>query len=211
MVIAMQLFTPLDFKTRALTRALPLQMGSLPLQVSSKIDLALPLDETDNDQLAAVLVPIVARQPEASVLLTVRADHLKAHPGQIAFPGGKVDAADGSLAGAALREAREEIGLAGRFVHPLGLLKSYKTGTGFRIIPVLAVVEPGFDLRLDLREVADSFEVPLAFLMTPGNHQKHKVMWQGALREYYAISFGDRFIWGATAGIIRQIYERFYG
>lgn len=207
----MQSFTALDFEKRALAGALPLEAGSLPLKASSKIDLALPLDIADGDRLAAVLVPIVARQPEASVLLTVRASHLRVHAGQIAFPGGKVDAADGSLAEAALREAREEIGLEGRFVHPLGLLKSYKTSAGFRIIPVVAVVEPGFDLSLDSCEVADSFEAPLAFLMTAGNHQKHKVMWQGAFREYYAIPFGDRFIWGATAGIIRQIYERFYG
>jgi 8-oxo-dGTP pyrophosphatase MutT (NUDIX family) len=159
---------------------------------------------------AAVLVPVVARPDGATVLLTRRASHMRSHSGQIAFPGGKVDAQDASPLAAALREAREEIGLAGALVRPLGFLDPYLTGTGFRILPLLSVVSPDYELAINTDEVDVAFEVPLAFLMTPANHQRHQREWQGSLRHYYAMPFGDHYIWGATAGILRNMYERLY-
>lgn len=164
---------------------------------------------------AAVLIPIVRRDEtpdnEATVLLTQRASALRSHAGQIAFPGGKIDHEDGSPLAAALREAEEEIGLERRFVNPLGYLDPYISGTGFRIVPVVALVDPGFSLIINPGEVDDAFEVPLSFLMQPANHQLHAAEWQGRTRRYYAMPFGERYIWGATAGIIHNLYTRLYG
>jgi 8-oxo-dGTP pyrophosphatase MutT (NUDIX family) len=158
---------------------------------------------------AAVLVPIVERE-QPSVLLTQRTAHLKDHAGQISFPGGKIEVADASPAAAALREAHEEVGLESRFVKPVGYLDLYMTTFGFRIVPVLARVAPGFALTLNPAEVDDVFEVPLAFLMTSANYQLHSRPWQGLTRTYYAVPFGQRYIWGATAGILRNLWERIY-
>ena len=159
---------------------------------------------------AAVLVPVVAHRGGATVLLTQRAVALRDHSGQIAFPGGKIDAADASPLAAALREAEEEIGLDARHIEPLGWLDPYQTGTGYRILPLLARVTPGFSLRIDPREVDAAFEVPLDFLMTPENHLRHSRQWAGRKRFYYAMPWGERYIWGATAGILRNLYERLY-
>ncbi|GGC80633.1 CoA pyrophosphatase [Chelatococcus reniformis] len=159
---------------------------------------------------AAVLIPVV-RHPEATVLLTQRATALRDHAGQVAFPGGKIDREDASALAAALREAEEEIGLDRRFVTPIGYLDPYISGTGYRIMPVVALVEPGFNLTLNPVEVDAAFEVPLSFLMEPLNHQRHAREWHGQLRHYYAMPFGERYIWGATAGIIRNLYQRLYG
>ncbi len=158
---------------------------------------------------AAVLVPVVARD-QLTVLLTQRSHELPDHAGQVAFPGGKIDPADPDPLAAALREAEEEIGLAPRFAAPLGYLDAYLSGTGFRIVPVVALIEPGFALALNPSEVADAFEVPLAFLMAPENHARHSREWRGQQRTYYAMPFGERYIWGATAGILRNLYERLY-
>lgn len=158
---------------------------------------------------AAVLVPVVARA-EPSVLLTLRAPHLNSHAGQIAFPGGKIDPGDASPLEAALREAEEEIGLDRSFVQPVGYLDLYATSFGFRILPTLACVSPGFELALNSSEVDDAFEVPLSFLMNPANHQLHSKEFRGAMRSYYAMPFAERYIWGATAGILRVLYERIY-
>ena len=157
---------------------------------------------------AAVLVPLVAHKSGMTVLLTQRASAMRDHSGQIAFPGGKIDAGDGSPLAAALREAEEEIGLARRHIEPLGYLDPYQTGTGFRIQPVVALVSPPFALALNTDEVEAAFEVPLAFLMDPANHLRHSRVWQGRERFYYAMPFGERYIWGATAGILRNLYER---
>ena len=157
---------------------------------------------------AAVLIPIVIRPTGLTVLLTQRTADLPSHPGQVAFPGGKVDPGDAGPLAAALREAEEEIGLDRRFVEPLGFLDGYQTGTGFRIVPAVALVEEGFSLRLNTREVADAFEVPLAFLLDPVNHLTHSREWRGKLRSFYAMPYGERYIWGATAGMIRNLYER---
>jgi 8-oxo-dGTP pyrophosphatase MutT (NUDIX family) len=158
---------------------------------------------------AAVLVPIIERA-EPMVLLTTRTAHLKNHAGQISFPGGKIDPTDASPLAAALREADEEIALAQTFIEPIGYLDLYLSAFGFRIVPTLARVRPGFGLRLNPAEVDDVFEVPLAFLMAPQNHQTHTRPWQGMTRTHYAMPFGERYIWGATAGILRNLYERVY-
>jgi len=158
---------------------------------------------------AAVLVPVVDRD-EPMVLLTQRTAHLKDHAGQISFPGGKIEGTDPSPAAAAVREAEEEIGLSPRLVEPLGYLDLYLTTLGYRIVPTLARVLPGLQLRLNREEVEDVFEVPLAFLMAPDNHQRHSSDWNGMTRTFYAMPFGERYIWGATAGILRNLYERIY-
>jgi 8-oxo-dGTP pyrophosphatase MutT (NUDIX family) len=158
---------------------------------------------------AAVLVPIIDRRPP-TVLLTLRTAELASHAGQVAFPGGKIDAADESPVAAALRETREETGLARAHIEPIGYLDLYLTFSGFRILPTVARVKPDFTLALNPREVTETFEVPLEFLMTPANHQRKTRDWKGLAREYYAIPFENRYIWGITAGILRNLYERVY-
>ena len=159
---------------------------------------------------AAVLVPIVDRS-EPTVLLTLRTAELASHAGQVAFPGGKIDPGDESPVAAALREAREEVGLAPMLVEPIGYLDLYLTFSGFRILPTVARVKPDFALTLNPREVTESFEVPLAFLMNPDNHQRKTRDWKGIAREYYAMPFENRYIWGITAGILRNLYEKVCG
>lgn len=156
---------------------------------------------------AAVLIGVVDH-PQPTVLLTQRAAHLNDHAGQISFPGGKIDPTDASPLDAALREAEEEIGLTRGFVDPIGYLDLYGTSFGFRILPTLARVKPGFDLHINKAEVDDAFEVPLAFLMNPENHQLHRKEFRGMERTFYAMPFAERYIWGATAGILRVLYER---
>jgi 8-oxo-dGTP pyrophosphatase MutT (NUDIX family) len=156
---------------------------------------------------AAVLVPVVDR-PAPVVILTQRTADLASHAGQIAFPGGKIDPGDASPAGAALREAEEEIGLEPGLIEPIGYLDLYLTFSGFRILPTLARVEPGYALTLNRSEVALSFEVPLAFVMQPDNYQRRSRDWNGITRHYYAIPYLDHYIWGVTAGILRNLYER---
>ena len=158
---------------------------------------------------AAVLIPVVDHA-EPTVLLTQRAAHLNDHAGQISFPGGKIDATDATPLDAALREAEEEIGLGPESIDPIGYLDLYATGFGFRILPTLARIKPGFKLRINETEVDDAFEVPLAFLMNPANHQLHAKEFRGMERYYYAMPFAERYIWGATAGILRVLYERIY-
>jgi 8-oxo-dGTP pyrophosphatase MutT (NUDIX family) len=160
---------------------------------------------------AAVLVPVVPRDAGLSLLLTQRTAHLASHAGQVAFPGGKIDAADADPIAAALRETEEETGIARSFVEPLGYLDTYLTGTSYRVTPVVGLLRPGFTVTPHVGEVADVFEVPLAFLMDPGNHQRHSREWQGKIRFYYAMPYGERYIWGATAGMIRNLYARVYG
>jgi len=158
---------------------------------------------------AAVLVPIVDN-PEPTVLLTQRAQHLPDHAGQVSFPGGKIDKADANPCASALREAKEEIGLDRSHIEPIGYLDLYMTTLGYRILPVIARVKPGFQLELNTAEVDTTFEVPLAFLMDQANVQRHSRDWQGMTRHYYAITFGERYIWGVTAGILRNLYDRIY-
>jgi 8-oxo-dGTP pyrophosphatase MutT (NUDIX family) len=158
---------------------------------------------------AAVLVPVVDH-PEPTVLLTQRAQHLPNHPGQISFPGGKIEKSDADPLAAALRETEEEIGLDRAHAEPLGYLDLYMTTLGYRIVPLIARVKPGFTLALNTSEVDNAFEVPLAFLMDQTNLKRHSRDWQGMTRHYYAFTFGERYIWGVTAGILRNLYDRIY-
>ena len=158
---------------------------------------------------AAVLVAIVAHEVP-TLLLTQRTEHLPSHAGQIAFPGGKLEPDDPDAVAAALREAQEEIGLDADFIRPIGYLDALRTHTGFHVDPVVAIVQPGFELRLDASEVADAFEVPLGFLMTPTNHKMQSRVRDGRERRFYTMPYGDRFIWGATASMIKNMQLRLF-
>jgi len=169
-----------------------------------------PLFVHDRLRDAAVLVPVIDRGDEATVLLTKRTDNLRSHSGQIAFPGGRVDPTDRSAEHAALRETEEEIGLGAEFIDIVGRLPDYVSGSGYRIAPVLSVVRPDFLLTINRDEVDDAFEVPLRFLMDVRNHRRDSRIWENRERFFYAMPFGERYIWGVTAGILRTLYERLY-
>jgi 8-oxo-dGTP pyrophosphatase MutT (NUDIX family) len=166
---------------------------------------------------ASVLVPLVERDNgDLTVLLTQRTDHLTDHPGQIAFPGGRAEPGDADPAATALREAHEEIGLAAPHIDVLGAMPLYTTGTGFLVTPVVALVRPGFDLQLDPFEVAEVFEVPLAFLMNPAHHRRHEIEFGGVRREFLSMPWQGvdaagrprrYFVWGATASMLRNLYR----
>jgi len=159
---------------------------------------------------AAVLVPVIDRG-EPTVLLTLRTTELASHAGQVAFPGGKIEPADESPVAAAMREAREETGLPSTLIEPIGYLDLYLTFSGFRILPAVARVKPDFTLTPNPTEVTETFEVPLKFLMTPANHQRKTRDWNGFARDYYVMPYQNRYIWGITAGILRNLYDRIYG
>jgi 8-oxo-dGTP pyrophosphatase MutT (NUDIX family) len=159
---------------------------------------------------AAVLIPIIAHAPEVTVMLTLRTDQMHSHAGQVAFPGGKIDSADTSEIAAALREAEEETGLPPAHVDPVGFLDGYLTRTNYRVVPVVALVKPGFSIKTAVEEVAAVFEVPLRFLMTPENHLVHSRQWEGRPRHFYAMPYGEHYIWGATAGMLKSLYDRLY-
>lgn len=156
---------------------------------------------------AAVLIPVIDRPAGATIVLTQRTDHLASHAGQISLPGGKIDPEDDGAVGAALREAEEEIGLERRFVEPVGQLPTYLTGSGYRVAPVVALVSAEARLVPNPEEVADVFEVPLAFLMDEANHLRQSRIFAGKPRYFYAMPYGERYIWGVTAGILRLMYE----
>ena len=156
---------------------------------------------------AAVLVPVVVRGSLPTVLLTRRTDHLHHHPGQISFPGGRVEAADTSPIDTALRETQEEIGLDRRHIELIGTLPDYLTGTGFRVTPLVGLVTPPFELTLDAFEVAEAFEVPLSHFLDPANHEQHSIVHEGRVRQFHAMPYQGYFIWGATAGIIMSLYR----
>lgn len=181
-------------------------LGRGPSDFDLNPELVQELSPMARPRAAAVLVPIVTR-PALTVILTQRTESLSSHAGQIAFPGGKIEDGETPL-DAALREAHEEIGLDRGYVEPLGYLDPYRTGTGFRIIPIVAFVQPDVPLKLDPSEVADAFEVPLGFLMDAANHEMHARVIAGRERRFYAMPYENRFIWGATAGIIRNMHER---
>ena len=165
---------------------------------------------------AAVLIPLVMRADGLYLLLTRRADHLRDHAGQISFPGGRVEPNDGSAEATALRETTEEIGLAASHIDILGRLPVYTTVTAFQVTPVVALVRPGFTLTLDAFEVAEAFEVPLQFLMTPAQHRRHRFDYQGSARQFLSMPWAhadaqgvsrEYFIWGATAAMLRNFYR----
>ena len=157
---------------------------------------------------AAVLVPLVERQGGHTVLLTRRADHLHDHPGQVCFPGGRLDDTDRGPIDAALRETAEEIGLRRESVELAGLLDGYETVTGYGVTPVVAFVRPGFTLALDAFEVAEAFEVPLAFFLDEASRRIHSRLRDGRRRYYYAFEYGARYVWGATAGMLVNLQRR---
>lgn len=156
---------------------------------------------------AAVLLPIVLRE-EPSVLFTERSARLARHAGQVSFPGGRSEPDDSSLVFTALRETHEETGIAPDFVSVAGFLDAYETGTGFAILPVVGLVREGFALVPDTDEVAEIFEVPLAFLLDPANRQKNQAEWKGRMRHYYAFRYHGHYIWGATAAMLVNFAER---
>lgn len=159
---------------------------------------------------AAVLVPVVDHGDEATVILTKRAEKLRNHSGQVAFPGGRIDPTDPTPEHAALRETMEEIGLDAEHIEIIGRIPDYVAGSGYRIAPVLGIVRPGFHLTINEHEVDAAFEVPLRFLMDPANHERGSRMWDDKEWFYYDMPYGGRRIWGVTAGIIRTLYERLY-
>jgi 8-oxo-dGTP pyrophosphatase MutT (NUDIX family) len=156
---------------------------------------------------AAVLVPIVTRDDEPTLLLTLRNSSLASHAGQISFPGGRIEASDDGAVAAALRESREEIGLDPASVEPIGRLDRYVTRTGFAVTPIVALVRPPFELVLDPGEVEDAFEVPLSWILEPSNRQLHGAEYQGVTRHFYVYPYGERRIWGATAGMLANLAE----
>ena len=159
---------------------------------------------------AAVLVPVVDHGDDAAMLLTKRTERMRSHSGQIAFPGGAIDPTDATPEAAALRETNEEIGLELEDVEIVGRMPDYVTGSGYRIAPVLGIVQSGYLVTINEDEVDDVFEVPLSFLMDPANHRRESRIWQEKERFYYTMPYGERFIWGVTAGIIHALYERLY-
>ena len=162
--------------------------------------------ETEELRPAAVLVPLVRRDAGLTILFTRRTDHLYDHAGQISFPGGRAEAHDDSPAATALRETFEEIGLPRTRVEVLGSLPEYTTVTGYHVTPVVGLVNPPAVFSLDAFEVAETFEVPLAFFLDPGNHQRNTLQYQGRTRHYYAMPYESRYIWGATAGMLMNLY-----
>jgi 8-oxo-dGTP pyrophosphatase MutT (NUDIX family) len=156
---------------------------------------------------AAVLVPLVERDEELTVLLTRRTDHLHDHAGQISFPGGRIDPGDVDPEAAALREAEEEVGLPPKNVRLLGRLDTYLVRTGFQVVPVVGLVKPPFTVKPDSFEVAEVFEVPLGFFMVPANKERHSRMFQGKERYFYVYPYEDYYIWGATAGMLGNLAE----
>lgn len=160
---------------------------------------------------AAVLIPIVTRNSGLTVLLTQRTVHLRDHAGQVSFPGGRCEPEDGGPVATALRETEEEIGLPRQQVEVLGVLGEYRTGTGFAVRPVVGLVTPPLDLKLDDFEVADVFEPPLEFLLDPANFRRESVEYRGALREYWAVPWRERYIWGATAGMLLNLRGFLFG
>ena len=156
---------------------------------------------------AAVLVPLVAHDSGFTILLTQRSADLRAHAGQISFPGGRIDPDDTSPEYAAMREAHEEIGLPRDAAEIIGRLDTYEVRTGFAVTPVVGLIEPGFDMVLAPDEVADVFEVPLSFLLDPANHERQSRLIRGKRRFFYVLPFEDRYIWGATAGMLINLYE----
>ena len=157
--------------------------------------------------LAAVLVPLVKRETELTVLLTQRTQHLTDHAGQVAFPGGRIEPSDRDPVHAALREAEEEVGLPADHVSVIGRLDTYITGTGYEITPVVGLVRSPYPVRPDPGEVADVFEVPLAFILDPVNHERHSREFKGRVRSFFVLPYPGRYIWGATAGMLVNLAE----
>ena len=189
-------------RSRRLVSGLP--VAGAPLGSDFSLNGVVPLPTTFRP--AAVLVPLVRHELGITVLLTQRTDDMPSHAGQIAFPGGRRQADDADAVATALRETEEEVGLARRFVDVIGAVDPYRTGTGYEITPIVGIVTPGFTTHADPREVADVFEVPLAHFLDEKNHRVDSRVWQGRERRYYAMPYGERYIWGATAGMLKNLH-----
>jgi 8-oxo-dGTP pyrophosphatase MutT (NUDIX family) len=189
-------------RSRRLASGLP--VTAPPLGSDFSLNGVVPVPESWRP--AAVLVPLVRRESGMTVLLTQRTDDMPSHAGQIAFPGGRKQVEDSSLVVTALRETEEEVGIDRSFVEVIGPIDTYVTRTGYAVTPVVGFVRPAFTLKPDPREVADIFEVPLAFFLDPANHHVHSRTWQGRERRYYAMPYGERYIWGATAGMLKNLH-----
>jgi 8-oxo-dGTP pyrophosphatase MutT (NUDIX family) len=203
-------FDEAAFRARAAGRLHAAPLGAHGFSDDDLNPTARMIPENEEPKPAAVLVPLVARSDGLHLLLTERQPHLRSHAGQIAFPGGRIDSTDADAVAAALRETQEETGIPPSFVEPVGFLDTYLTSTNYRVVPVVSVLRPGFTVVPQQAEVKDVFEVPLAFLMNPANHERHSRDWQGHTRYYYAMPWQGRYIWGATAGMIRNLYRLMY-
>jgi 8-oxo-dGTP pyrophosphatase MutT (NUDIX family) len=200
-----------DFEHRARTRLDPLDALEYVVSRADFDPRTAEVSATATFAPAAVLAPVVRRPEGYTMLLTQRSADMPSHAGQVAFPGGRVQAEDAGVVAAALREAFEETGLAPDYITPVGGFGAFRTGTNFVITPIVAFVKPGFTLRPDPREVDAVFETPLTFLMSAANHQVHAREFEGKRREYYAMPWEDRYIWGVTAGLIKALHDRLYG
>lgn len=203
--------TKADFLQRAATRLAPVDaVFDDVVRTDYDLNKDWPTPDKNSYRKAAVLCGLLDRGEDFGVLLTLRPDTMPSHAGQVAFPGGRLETGETGLA-AALREAYEEVGVEPATVRVLGQGDTYLTGSGFAISPFVGIIPADFAPRPDPREVADVFETPLSFLMNPVNHERHEREFRGALRAYYAMPHNGRYIWGATAGMIRSLYDRLYG
>lgn len=204
-------FTKSDFLERATRRLATVDtVFDVPARTDFDLNPDWPAPARSIIRPAAVLVGLVDRGEDFGVVLTLRPDTMAAHAGQVAFPGGRLEAGETALQ-AALREAQEEVGVDPATVRLLGQGETYLTGTGFAVAPFVGVLPPDFVPIPHAREVADVFETPLSFLMNSANHHRHEREFRGALRAYYAMPHNGRYIWGATAGMIKGLYDRLYG
>jgi 8-oxo-dGTP pyrophosphatase MutT (NUDIX family) len=203
--------TKTDFETRALARLAAVDtVFDAPLRTDYDLNPNWPAPEQPVIRPAAVLVGLIERGDDFGVLLTLRPETMASHAGQVAFPGGRIEPGETALQ-AALREAHEEVGVAPETVRILGQGDTYLTGTGFAVAPFVGILPGDFVAVPHAREVADVFETPLSFLMDSANHERHEREFRGALRAYYAMPHNGRYIWGATAGMIKALYDRLYG
>jgi 8-oxo-dGTP pyrophosphatase MutT (NUDIX family) len=191
-------------RDRSARLASGLPVATLPIGSDFSLSGIVPVPETWKP--AAVLVPLVNRSTGVTVLLTQRTADMPSHAGQIAFPGGRREKSDVDAAATALRETEEEVGITRDFVDVVGSVDLYHTGTGYEITPVVGIVTPGFTVRADPRDVADVFEVPLEHFLNEVNHQIASREYQGRERRYYAMPYGERYIWGATAGMLKNLH-----
>ena len=189
-------------RSRRLASGLP--VAQPPIGSDFSLSGIVPMPETW--RAASVLVPLVQREPGLTVLLTQRTEDMPSHAGQIAFPGGRRQAEDIDATATALRETEEEVGLTRDFIDVIGSVDQYRTGTGYEITPIVGIIRPGFTPRADPREVADVFEVPLDHFLDERNHRIDSRVWQGRERRYYAMPYGERYIWGATAGMLKNLH-----
>ena len=181
-----------------------------PARTDYDLNPAFRPDTTPTLKRAAVLVGLLPHTDGLSVVLTTRTHTMPTHAGQISFPGGRLQAEDAGPEAAALRESEEEVGLDPSSVRLLGRSPTYQTVTGYYVTPVVGLIERPFSPRPDPREVADVFTTPMSFLMNPANHERHERTWNGLTRAYYAMPYGERYIWGATAGMLKALYDRLY-